>query len=166
MKEFMVVSKSSALLFVILLLPLPFHIRCAGQDKSYYAVTKVVDGDTFWVADGSAKGLKVRLIGVDAPESRKTGRKEVEYFGRESAEFLTRLLSNRKVRLVHDVGKKDRYGRTLAYVYLEDGTFVNTELIRRGYAQVLTVPPNVRHADEFVRLQAEARRNRRGLWSR
>lgn len=142
-------------------------LSCVEQtatDSSYFKVKKVVDGDTFWLDDGSEKGLKVRLIGVDAPESRKTGNKDVGYFGKEAKNYLTNLLFGKSVRLEYDVDKTDRYGRTLAYVYLEDGTFVNAHLVKYGYATILTVPPNVKYADYFLKLQAEARENNRGLW--
>lgn len=130
----------------------------------FFLVKKVVDGDTFYVDDGSKKGLKVRLIGVDTPETRRTGRKEIGYFGKEAKEYMISLIANKKVRLELDVKQFDRYQRTLAYVYLEDGTFVNAELIKNGFAMVMTIPPNVKFADEFVRLQQEARANNRGLW--
>lgn len=130
----------------------------------FYSVVKVVDGDTFWIDDGSEEGLKIRLIGVDAPETRKTSRKDVGYYGKESKQYLEQMIAGKDVRLEYDVDTKDRYGRTLAYVYLYDGTFVNAELLRNGFAMVLTVPPNVRFADEFLDLQAEAREKNRGLW--
>ena len=131
-----------------------------------YAVKKISDGDTFWIYNDTKKGEKIRLIGIDAPESRKTGRKEIGYFGKEAKEYVTRLLTGKKVHLEYDVDHTDRYGRTLAYVYLEDGTFLNAELIKQGYAMALTIPPNVKYADEFVRLQREARENNRGLWKK
>jgi len=127
-------------------------------------VTKVVDGDTFWVEDGSPKGLKVRMIGIDAPETRKSQNKEVGYYGTEAKAYLEGRLRGQKVCLEYDVDRRDRYGRELTYVYLPDGTFVNAELIRGGYAVLLTIAPNVRHAEEFARLQAEARVERRGVW--
>jgi len=96
--------------------------------------TKIVDGDTFWVDNGTEKGLKIRFIGIDAPESRRMFKREIGYYGKEAKEYLTRLLTNKKVRLVSDVDPLDQYGRTLSYVYLEDGTFVNAELIKNGYA--------------------------------
>lgn len=130
----------------------------------YYNVKKVVDGDTFWVDDGSPKGLKIRLIGVDAPESKNSRTKEMAYFGRESSDYLTSLIAGRKVRLEYDVGQFDKYGRTLAYVYLEDGTFVNATLVKNGYATVMTVPPNVKYADTFLKLERKARNQKRGLW--
>jgi micrococcal nuclease len=134
-----------------------------AQD-GFLLVTKVVDGDTFWADDKTSKGIKVRLIGVDAPESRKTFKKEIGYFGKEAKAYLTNLLDRKSVRLEFDLNRTDQYGRTLAYVFLQDGTFVNAELVKNGYAMVMTVPPNVKFADEFVKLQQEARENKRGLW--
>src|ERR687896_725426 len=75
------------------------HSPAKGVGEEYYPVTKVVDGDTFWVDDGTRKGRKVRLIGVDAPETRRTGRKEIGYYADESKRYLTNLLLNRAVRL-------------------------------------------------------------------
>lgn len=145
-------------------------VCCGMQDPQppsgrLLPVLRVVDGDTFWAGDGSRKGLKVRLIGVNAPESRPAFRKPVEYFGREAKNYLGALLKGKKVRLEYDVDRTDRYGRALAYVFLEDGRFVNEELLRNGYAQVMTVPPNVKYADRFLRMQREARENQRGLWA-
>lgn len=130
----------------------------------YYRVKKVVDGDTFWLDNGSEKGLKVRLIGVDAPESRNTGTREMSYFGRQASDYLTKLIGGKKVRLVYDVDRFDHYGRTLAYVYLEDGTFINAKLVKEGYANVMTVPPNVKYADTFLKLERKARNQSRGMW--
>ena len=128
-------------------------------------VIRVVDGDTFWADVGSEKGINIRLIGVDAPESRNTARKTIGYYGQQSKEYLTKLLENKKVRLEYDVGRKDQYKRTLAYVYLPDGTFVNADLVKNGYAMVMTIPPNVKYAEKFVKLQRRARNNNRGLWN-
>lgn len=141
------------------------HSPTRQTSNDYYPVTKVVDGDTFWIDDGSQKGLKVRLIGVDAPETRRSARKDVGFYGEESKKYLTQLLSDSEVRLEYDVDRKDRYGRTLAYAYLPDGTFVNAALIKQGYATVLTIPPNVQHAETFVKYQRQARKKGRGLWA-
>lgn len=159
------------ILIVIFLLSFTLlNISCnsrSGNRKSkieYLAVTKIVDGDTFWADNGSEKGIKIRLIGIDAPESRKTFRKEVGYYGKEAKAYLIKMLSSKNVKLICDVDSLDQFGRTLAYVYLEDGTFVNADLVKNGYAMVMTVPPNVKFADEFVKLQQEARENNNGLW--
>ncbi len=131
----------------------------------YMAVMSVVDGDTFWADNGTESGIKIRLIGVDAPESRITGQKQIGYFGHQSKEYLKRMLEGKKVRLEFDVDRTDRYGRTLAYVYLADGTFVNAELVKKGYAMVMTVPPNVKYAEKFVKWERRARNGNRGLWN-
>lgn len=136
-----------------------------GEEFERYLVTKVVDGDTFWIKAGPGKGLKIRLIGIDAPESRRTGKKEIGYFGKEAKEFLTTLILNKYVRLEYDVDKYDRYGRTLAYVYLEDGTFLNQYLIENGFAVIMTYPPNVKYVNLFTKLQEQARENKTGLWA-
>lgn len=130
----------------------------APGSTSEARVTRVVDGDTLVVGGDE----RVRLIGVDTPESVKPGT-PVECFARESAAFLERLVEGRQVRLVRDVEPRDRYGRLLAYVYRGD-LFVNEELVRRGYASVATFPPNVRHVATFLRAQREARAEGRGLW--
>jgi len=94
----------------------------------------VVDGDTIIVIiDG--KKEKVRLIGVDAPETDGPYTKE-EPYGREASAFTKKVTEGENVRLEYDWQKRDKYGRILAYVYLEDGTFLNAELIKQGYATV------------------------------
>lgn len=149
-------------IFYLLLLPLLFLSSCETGEKRWHLVTKVIDGDTFWIDDAE----KVRLIGIDAPESRNTGRKKIGYYGKEAKAFLKSYLSGKKVELKFDVGHRDQYHRLLAYVYLEDGTFLNAELVKQGYATVYTVPPNVKYADLFLKLQREAREDGRGLWGR
>lgn len=136
------------------------------QFQKWYPVTKVIDGDTFWVDNGTSKGIKIRLTGIDAPESQKRWKKEEGYYGKESKAYLTQLLKNKKVRLETDIDSLDRYGRTLSYVYLEDDTFVNAVLVKEGYAVIMTIPPNVRYADLFYKLQVQAREHNRGLWNK
>lgn len=135
-----------------------------AHEKTFYKIKKFVDGDTFWIDDGSEKGVKIRLIGVNAPESRKVFNKDKEFFGVEAKNYVYELLNGKRVRLEYDIDKFDQFGRTLAYVYLEDGTFLNALLVKEGYAQVATYPPNVKHTELFQKLQREARNNQRGLW--
>jgi micrococcal nuclease len=154
-------------IFIIIAILINTVISNPGDKKDkpvYYKVKKVVDGDTFWIDDGSQKGLKIRLIGVDAPESRNSGKKEIAFFGREASDYLSTLIAGKKVRLEYDVGHLDKYGRTLAYVYLEDGTFVNATMVKNGYATVMTVPPNVKYASTFLKLERKARNHNKGLW--
>ena len=124
-------------------------------------VVRIVDGDTIHVRIGD-RIEKVRYIGVNTPEVHHP-RKGEEPGGREAAEVNRSLVDARPVRLETDVQTRDRYGRLLAYVWVGD-TMVNAELVRRGYAQVMTVPPNVRHQALFVKLQRDAREAGRGLW--
>lgn len=126
-------------------------------------VVRVVDGDTVHVRIGD-RVEKVRYIGVNTPEVHHPTKGE-EPGGREASEVNRRLVAGKRVRLELDVQERDRYGRLLAYVWAGD-TMVNAELVRLGYAQVMTIPPNVRHQALFVTLQREARQAGRGLWRR
>jgi endonuclease YncB( thermonuclease family) len=126
-------------------------------------VQRVVDGDTF-VASVNGRRERVRVIGVDTPESVDPNRPD-EPFGEEASNFAKHYLNGRTVRMAGDVEPRDRYGRMLAYVWLADGTFWNALLAAEGYAQQLTIPPNVTYADLFRRLVGEARREDRGLWA-
>lgn len=136
-----------------------------SQPAIHVQVVGVIDGDTIEVCCLAEKREKVRYIGVNTPETKHPTR-GVEPLGKEAAEANRKLVAGRNVRLEFDVERRDRYGRLLAYVYLEDGTFVNAWLVHEGYAQAMTVPPNVRYQDLFLRLQREARRAGRGLWGR
>jgi micrococcal nuclease len=122
-------------------------------------VDRVTDGDTLWLT-----GIgKVRLIGIDTPEVYG----ETECYGHEASAFAKRLLPpGRRVRYEMGVEKRDRYGRALAYVWLDDGRFLNRVLVEQGYATPLTIPPNVEFAELFVRAARRARRAGRGLWGR
>lgn len=127
-------------------------------------ISKFVDGDTFWVLNEDGVEEKIRLIGINTPESRRTGRTEIEFFGKEASLYVKEFFRGRKVRLVFDVQRFDRYRRTLAYVYLEDGTFLNAHLVEKGYAAVATFPPNVRHSEYFKKLEHESRKKGIGMW--
>ena len=132
----------------------------------FFTIKKFVDGDTFWINDGSKKGLKIRLIGVDTPESQARFGNPEDYYGDEASAFTKSILINKKVRLEFDADRTDSFGRTLAYVYTEDGIFLNKKLVNEGYAMVMTVPPNIKYADIFFELQKKARDENLGLWNR
>jgi endonuclease YncB( thermonuclease family) len=123
-------------------------------------VVEVTDGDTIEVELPS--GVEdVRYIGVDTPEvDPNVG---VECFGSDASELNAELVDGKRVRLVFDAERRDRYGRLLAYVYAGD-TFVNAELLRRGAARTLTIAPNDSFAARFARLAQEAANAGRGLW--
>lgn len=131
--------------------------------QGFVYVIKVVDGDTFWIDDGKEE-IKVRFIGIDAPETRNAGRKKRGYFGKEATAYVKALSEHRWVRLETDIQERDRYKRLLAYVYLEDGTFLNAHLVENGYAVADTHPPNVKYVDLFVKLQQDAKMGGLGLW--
>lgn len=131
-----------------------------GAGEGLYLVKRAIDGDTILLANDE----RVRYIGINTPET-KHPYKAVEHFGKEASEYNKDLVEGRWVRLEYDVEKRDRYRRLLAYVYV-DGTFVNAKLVEEGYAQVYTVPPNVKHQELFLRLQRRARENSRGLWGK
>ncbi|MDP2292354.1 MAG: thermonuclease family protein [Actinomycetota bacterium] len=125
----------------------------------------VSDGDTIGVEiDGVEE--RVRLIGIDTPETKKPD-SPVECFGPEATAFTESLLPDGTALYVErDVEARDQYGRLLAYVYRsDDGTFVNLAIIAGGYARPLTYPPNVAHADEFVTAARDAEAADLGLWS-
>ncbi len=124
-------------------------------------VSRVVDGDTVEVRLGGREE-DVRYIGVDTPETVKPDT-PVQCFGPQASAFNHALVEDRRVRLVFGVERRDVYGRLLAYVYLGE-RFVNAELVRRGLARTLTIPPNDRFADRLKRLEIAAARAGRGLW--
>jgi micrococcal nuclease len=126
-------------------------------------VVRVVDGDTIHVRVAD-RVEKVRYIGVNTPEVHHPTKGE-EPGGRQAMTINRTLVEHRAVRLETDVRSRDRHGRLLAYVWVGD-VMVNAELVRRGYAQVMTVPPNVRHQALFVKLQRDAREREQGLWRR
>lgn len=129
-------------------------------------VVAVTDGDTIRVRI-AGREERVRLIGIDTPETHGPGGLR-ECFGAEAtARTKAMLPEGTEVDLVRDVEARDRYGRLLAYVYRRpEKTFVNMALAREGFAAPLTVPPNVTHADDFREAAAAAREAGRGLWSR
>ena len=132
--------------------------------KGLYNVVRIVDGDTI-VVDINGTETKVRLIGVDTPESVSSDESENTKEGKKASEWTTNLLTEKQVYLEYDVSTEDKYGRSLAYVYLSDGkTMVNKELIKGGFAQVMTVQPNSKYADEFYDLQVAAREAKVGFW--
>ncbi len=143
-----------------------------SADQFFYNISKAIDGDTLRLSNGE----HVRLIGIDTPESRyndklvrdsKRSRRDIDSIikmGKEASNFTRKLVEGKNVRLEFDIERHDRYGRLLAYVYLEDGTFVNSKIIEEGYAQVMTVTPNVKYAQTFLKLEREARQKKKGLW--
>ncbi|HHW57748.1 MAG TPA: nuclease [Clostridia bacterium] len=133
-------------------------------------VTKVVDGDTVYVRFENGREEKVRFIGVDTPESTI----RVDPYGKEAAAYTESKLYKKDVWLELDVQERDKYGRLLAYIWLSPpenindteirGKMFNAILLLEGYAQIMTVPPNVKYVDYFRVYQQEAREKNLGLW--
>lgn len=139
--------------------------RLLGFDRPPSAVTvvRVVDGDTV-VVRGPAGAERIRLLGVNTPETHAPGR-PVECFGPEAEAFTRRELSGRRVVLEDDVEGRDRYGRRLAYLLLGGRRF-NDRLLRLGFARLLIIPPNGSHRREMLEAEMAARDAGRGLWGR
>ncbi len=134
-----------------------------GDARFTATVTRVIDGDTIVVRYDDAKTDKVRLIGVDTPETHKPG-VAVQCFGPQAEQFTRSTLTGKRVRLELDRDERDRYDRLLAYVYV-DGKRFEDELLRGGYARHLAIRPNTRYAREFLALETSAKRDRKGLWN-
>ena len=142
--------------------PAPAIPATDRKDATAFQVLRIIDGDTV-VIEQDGKPVKVRLIGVDTPETVHPNR-PVEEYGREAARFTTNLLKGESVYLEYDRQKTDRYGRTLAYLYrAPDGLFVNLEIVRQGYGHAYTKYP-FKYMDRFRASERKAREAGRGLW--
>lgn len=157
-----------AILLIILLLG---FFTCPPKSTiapDVYEVVRVVDGDTF-IARIDAQDVRVRLIGVDTPESVHPN-KEVEHFALEASAYLKKLLEGEQVYFVYDqnnaaTNHKDRYDRMLAYAYrARDSLFVNAEIIRQGYGHAYSKYPFTR-LEEFLKYERNARHQKLGLWT-
>lgn len=141
----------------------------AGLEQAH--VTRVVDGDTIVVDRGHGQE-KVRLILVNTPETVHPN-KPVEYYGKEASDFTKAQLTDKEIYLEKDVSDRDRYGRLLRYVWLDrpenkedlEKKCFNAILLKEGYAQLSTFPPDVKYEHEFLTYQRQAREAEKGLWS-
>ena len=115
----------------------------------------MVDGDTIVLAGGE----RVRYVGIDAPEISG----EPEHFGQEALEANRRLVAGERVRLERDVSDRDRFGRLLRYVYVDE-LLVNAEMVREGMVEVLVFPPDITYTSCLAALEEEAKEAQRGLW--
>ena len=144
------------------------HRAAVSGPPAAGTVVRVVDGDTVVVAAGGGSGFRVRLLGIDTPETVDPHR-PAGCYGSEASAYTKHLLTGRRVRLVYDSQLQDVYGRWLAYVYLHRASrpdlFVNARLVSDGYARTLSIPPNTAHAAELAALERSAAVAGRGLWS-
>lgn len=131
--------------------------------EASYKVVRVVDGDTL-VIDIDGKEERLRLIGIDAPESVHPDKDKNTDMGRLASDFSKLRLEGKTIGLEYDKETRDRYGRILAYVYI-DGEMFNQTLLREGLAKAKTYPPNDKYEEDFLKIQEEAKANNRGLWA-
>jgi micrococcal nuclease len=122
-------------------------------------VAQVVDGDTVVLAGG----LKVRILGIDAPEMERDGQ-PADFLAHKAKATLAELTLDRTVSLSYDRLRYDHYGRLLAYLWLPDQTMVNAELVRRGMARVYVISPNLLYQKDLLTAQQEAIEAQRGVW--
>lgn len=168
-------SKKQTIQFFAFLFVFFFMIGCSpqGEDSNTaeemtelegpYSVIRVVDGDTFVIrADGEEE--KVRLIGLDTPESVHADPDRNSPYGEVASEYTRSMVDGEEVYLEFDVSPRDKYGRLLAYVYV-DGKMLNEMILKEGHGRAGTYPPNVKYTDRFYELQREAREENRGGWA-
>ncbi len=142
-------------------------------------IKRVVDGDTaiiaFMTDDGTPyKDERIRFIGVNTPETVDPNR-PVQYYGKEASDFTKKELKDKTVWIQMDMGVRDRYDRLLGYIWLKEpkdpdsekevrAKMFNARLLLEGYAQTMTIQPNVRYSEMFIKFQREAREAEKGLW--
>jgi micrococcal nuclease len=153
-----------ALIFkLILLAGVGLLLSACGDDRARSPqealVVQVIDGDTLVLAGG----IKVRLLGIDAPEMARDGQ-PTDFLAHQAKATLTGLTLNRKIGLEYDRLRYDRYGRLMAYVFLPDHTLVNADLVRLGMARVYSHAPNARYRKTLLAAQGEAIQAQRGIW--
>jgi micrococcal nuclease len=133
-----------------------------GAARFDASVVATIDGDTIDVRLDDGRVERVRILGADTPET-KDRRKPVQCFGPEASAYTHARLGGRQVSLETDSEVRDKYGRLLAYVYV-DGERFDDELLRLGYARVLIIPPNGKYARPMLEAELAARTTRHGLW--
>lgn len=150
--------------------PNPIAVNNSPTPKIIYEkadVLRVIDGDTIELQDKR----RVRYIGINAPET-KNPKKTIQCFGEEASKKNKELVEGKTIYLEKDISETDKYNRLLRYVYLDNpqtnnnALFVNEYLVKEGYAQVSTFPPDVKYKDLFLASQQEAKKNKAGLWSK
>jgi len=164
---------------ILSLLVIGFLLLTNSKNRTSSAtarVLKIYDGDTYLV-EWNGKKEHLRLIGIDTPESKQNRKakrdaarsgEDISFIvdeGKRATEFVKSILKvGEQIGLEFDIQRRDRYGRLLAYVYLPDGRMLNEVIIRSGYANLMTIPPNVKYAERFRKAYKFAREHKLGLW--
>ncbi|MGL4485352.1 MAG: thermonuclease family protein [Anaerovoracaceae bacterium] len=133
-----------------------------GEKEPAY-VSRVIDGDTIKVELNSGEKESLRLIGIDTPESVHPDKAKNSKEGKIASSYTKKILEGKNVGLEFDLQERDKYGRLLAYVYIED-ELINLTLLKEGYAKTLTVPPNIKYESEFLKAQRKAAVDQKGFW--
>ena len=154
--------KSFIIILTALFISYYYRVNLKNSENKLI-VSKVIDGDTVELNTGQ----RLRYIGIDTPEINFG--KDPECFAIQAKEFNKKLVENKKIDIEKDVSEKDKFGRLLRYVYVENDSttsaiFVNEYLVRQGYAIVSTYPPDIAHIEDLLTAQQEARENNRGMW--
>jgi len=147
-------TKKIIIILLLIIAVLTALIIIVSVRQQNTIVTDVIDGDTFTLSTGE----RVRLTGIDAPE-------KTAYYYNESKTALEELIKGKIVALERDVSNKDKYGRLLRYVYVDNGTFVNLELVSEGYARSAEYPPDTRYAEQLKQAENDSKANNLGIWS-
>ena len=158
--------------FVFILTPLSPPLN--AQQKT--TVTRIIDGDTIQALYGGVE-KRIRLIGIDTPESRVNRKakkdanmsehdlKTIIEMGKKAKAYVDGLVKRGDlITIEFDVQERDKYGRLLGYVYLSNGKMLNEEIVKSGYANVMTIPPNIKYKDRLLEAYQEAEEDKRGLW--
>lgn len=177
MRRAFTVKRLFPLIFILaVLLTFLFRQNLFRPSPDTTTVVRVVDGDTFEIMY-HGQHERIRLIGIDTPESRRNIKAErdanrsrddiktIVSHGKEAARFVKSLVNpGDRISIEFDVQQRDRYGRLLGYIYLPNGKMLNEEIIRAGYANVMTIPPNVKYQKRFLAAYREAQGDKIGLW--
>lgn len=148
----------SVLWAMLFILEIPACVSLASAAE-FHSVRRVYDGDTIQLENG----MHVRYIGINAPEIAYQD-KPAEPFGPEAMALNEKIVLSKPVRIQGDQETSDQYNRRLAYVFLQDGTFVNREIVRSGLAHVLYQPPNITYDTELLKSQQESMKAGKGIW--
>jgi micrococcal nuclease len=162
----------------IALFPAPTAASPNSHERGADTIIQIVDGDTLTIQH-NGRAEKIRLIGIDAPESNINNKTKkdaargngdidtITKMGKEATRFVKKIVKpGDPVTIEFDKQTRDKYGRLLGYVYLANGKMLNEEIVKAGYANLLTYPPNVKYQDRFLKAYREARENSRGLWAK
>jgi len=156
MRKFSRIAKI-LIIFVLIVIGVFVFVRFKDSNEYIVKVTKVIDGDTIVIENGEI----VRYIGINTPE---TGKDKDDCFAQEAFNANKGLIEGKEVKLKKDVSERDKYGRLLRYVWVDD-IFVNEYLIKEGYALSAEYPPDIRYAEQFNSLEQQAQEENIGLWS-